>query len=745
MIEKTPMIKQVRYGQLVESGSGIDVPTLETRAVDVEPDRDLLSEDILHGIRRRGWWCLAIALPLSMILAATTYRVQAPQHRASALLQLSATEHSLVFDDRVERTDYEIFQATQRELIRSRYLMTAALRDEALRDSALLKQQADPVEWMLNNVRVAAPEMTEIMTISTVAKSDTEAVKIVNAVVDAYLNSVVNRDLEIRQNRLTHITNVLEDKQNEIRNKRQKLKELVEQLGSSDSQALSVIQQLQVQEIGSLRSQLIEIHRNKWEAEAELKALQQGASVGGDADPDDEDIVHVDPTEDEVNAALENDPVYAELIRDKLTTVRLQAEAAAFEPVEPAAYGGMQKLINDQLDQRREQVRRQLAASVPRRLREQERKKQREVARLTAGLEVFGAMETRIESQVSELEQAFGEVGNQSIDVEMMRSDITQLDEVVGNIKKQSEELQVEINSRPRVEVLMRAEKARIANNFQRLILAGFAGMLGFGLPIALILMLDLFARKVNSSRSLGVRTGLPVIGTVPVIPSRAIHRIGGRPNRKTTYWRARLAESVKRISSRLVTQLANSDSQVLLVTSAQRKEGKTTLATQLALSLANLGCKVLLVDWDLRSPSVHRVYGIDCSPGVCDLLRGEADVQSAVRPTETTNLSVLPSGKCCGKALQALGYIPFFGELRDMADIVIVDGCPVLTSSDIGFICPHVDEVIIAARRDISRINDIQAAQEFLRNAHATVAGAVVIEPDPSRHVDRYDGSKLS
>lgn len=743
------MANTTAHRQLIKSPSRVDVPIRELRSSPDVRESDFAPADLLHCIRRRGWFGLSIAIPLSLALAFGIYLSQKPKYLASALLRLSSTEQSLVFDDDDPNADYEIFQATQRELVGSRYVMAAALKRDELDDVAVIKDNPGAIDWMMGNVAVETPENSEIMKISASAGSESDAVKVVNAVVDAYLDEIVNRKIEIQQKRLDDITNVLELKQNEAREKRGELRTLVEQLGSSDSEALSVIQQLQVQAIGSLRSQLIDVHQKAWSAEARLRVLQANSDPSADdtMTAADRELL-LEPTEDEVETALEKDPIYTELVGDKLTAVRLLAEAqSAFKDKAPSVYGNMQDLIDKELEMRRKRVREQLAASAPRRHRQEERKsefeKRQEINQLNADLEVYGAMESRIDQEIAKLEQDFGKVGNQSIDVEMMRSEIAQLDEVVGNIKKQSEELQVEINSRPRAEVLLRAEDARVSNKQQRLALAGFAGMFGFALPISLILILDLFSRKVNSARTLAASTGLPVIGTIPLIPNRVIRRFGDKPSRKSKYWQARLSESVKRISCRLVTQFSGADSQVVLVTSADRKEGKTTLATQLARSLADTGRSVLLVDLNLRSPAIHRIFGMECSPGVCDLLRGEADLNSLVQPTKTPNLEVLPAGVCCPSALQALGYentVPFFRELRTMADFVIVDGCPVLTSSEIGFICRYVDEVVLIARRDVSRINDIQVASEFIRSSNQEINGVVVVEPDERRHVEQFD-----
>ena len=751
------MVNKIVSGQLVEPSipSDLELSRLDAQAVHQETVVDIQTTDILHSLRRQGWLCLAIVVPLSVTLAVATYLLQKPTYSSSALLTVSSTANKLIFEGWDAQTDFEIFQNTQQQLIRSRFVMTAALRNENLADSAVIREQEDPVEWLLSNVKVATSKNSEIMTISAVTDSTVETINIVNGVVEAYLSAIVDKEFEGRKERLTEIANVFSSKKSELRGKRNELKLLTEQLGSGDPEALSTIQQLQVQEIGVLRNQLISLQSKIWTAEAAMevaKAVSAGdESDGDDSDGDAEADEVIEPSEDEINAALAEDPVHSALLRDKLAALRMDAETkSVFKSEQKSVYGNMQKLVDEQLKQRREQIRQEVLETAP--LRESQLRRmarfeaQQTLNQLTAEVAAFKRIEPRLEQEISSLQVDFVKVGNQSIDVEMMRSEIDQLDSVLGSIATEREELKVELNSRPRVQLLMKAEEALVANTTKRLGLAGFAGMAGFGVPLVLIVLLDLLGRRVNSARSLAERTGLEIIGTVPVIPARVIRRIPGKPNRKTSFWQTRLSESVRRVASRLMTQANGHDGiggRAILVTSAERKEGKTTLATQLALGLANTGRSVLLVDLDLRSPAIHQAFGVEHSPGVCDVLRGDVELKAAVKSTSTSNLCVLPVGQRCGTSRLALAKertVPLFRELRAMADFLIVDGAPVLTSSDIGFVCQHIDEVILAVRRDVSRTTDVNAAIEVIRANDKPITGAVVVEPDKARHVDKHD-----
>ena len=95
-----------------------------------------------------------------------------------------------------------------------------------------------------------------------------------------------------------------------------------------------------------------------------------------------------------------------------------------------------------------------------------------------------------------------------------------------------------------------------------------------------------------------------------------------------------RLTESVDGITARILHKAELGEGRVIMVSSAGGGEGKTTLATQLALSLARTRRKIVLVDFDLRRPSFDSVFGVSLEPGVSELLRGQNDVADLPRPS---------------------------------------------------------------------------------------------------------------
>src|SRR5262249_47413402 len=133
----------------------------------------------------------------------------------------------------------------------------------------------------------------------------------------------------------------------------------------------------------------------------------------------------------------------------------------------------------------------------------------------------------------------------------------------------------------------------------------------------------------------------------------------------------------------------------VILVTSAERGEGKTALAAHLAASLARSWRKTLLIDGDLRGPSAHRVFGLPAEPGFSGALRADADFDPVVRPSSLSRLWLLPAGSCDAHAVQALAQDTLgsaVGQFKDQYDFVVIDAGPVLSTADTLLLAQHAD-----------------------------------------------------
>src|SRR5262249_26886645 len=157
----------------------------------------------------------------------------------------------------------------------------------------------------------------------------------------------------------------------------------------------------------------------------------------------------------------------------------------------------------------------------------------------------------------------------------------------------------------------------------------------------------------------------------------------------------------------------------------------KTSLASQLAASLARAWRKTLLVDGDLRHPAAHKLFDLTLEPGLSEVLRGEANLPDAIKPTLMSRLWMMPAGHWDAHAVQALaqgGVRRMFDELRGQYDFIVVDSSPVLPVADALLLGQHVDAVLFSVLRDVSRLPSLQAASQKLQHLGVRTLGAVVI-----------------
>jgi capsular exopolysaccharide synthesis family protein len=133
---------------------------------------------------------------------------------------------------------------------------------------------------------------------------------------------------------------------------------------------------------------------------------------------------------------------------------------------------------------------------------------------------------------------------------------------------------------------------------------------------------------------------------------------------------------------------------------------------------LAKTGGRTLLIDFDLRKPTLHHIFDVPRAPGVSEFLRGESELGAIVRTTNIAGLSVLTSGAQFSDSLGSLSNgvtRSLFKTVREQFEFVVVDGSPILPVVDSLLASQHVDSVVLSIRRDVSQIAPVQFACDQL------------------------------
>jgi capsular exopolysaccharide synthesis family protein len=261
---------------------------------------------------------------------------------------------------------------------------------------------------------------------------------------------------------------------------------------------------------------------------------------------------------------------------------------------------------------------------------------------------------------------------------------------------------------------------------------------LGFAFALALAFVRDSVHQRVFTAAELETLTGLPVFGTVPDFrhgrakaSSLATKRAGENFLPLRDEPEGPTAESYRSLRANLKFALSAEEGlKTLACTSCSPGEGKSVTNIDLALSFALNGKRVLLVDADMRKPSVHRYLGLELSPGLSNVLQGDARWRDAVRKNVHERLDVLTAGlqpPSLGELLDGDAFGGLLAELRAEYDLVVLDVPPALSVADIDSIAARLDALILVCKSNKVSGPVVAAAAGRLRQVGANLIGTVL------------------
>jgi len=252
------------------------------------------------------------------------------------------------------------------------------------------------------------------------------------------------------------------------------------------------------------------------------------------------------------------------------------------------------------------------------------------------------------------------------------------------------------------------------------------AAALGAGLLIGLAVTfgLESLDETIKLPEDIEGKLGLPLMGAIPLLEK------GMSVEEAMADARSSLSESYYSVRTALQFSTNDGVPRSLLVTSARPSEGKSTTATALARNFAKLGMNVLLVDGDLRNPSLHRILRADSGVGIANYLNGSASLMELVQATDQPNLSFIPCGPLPPNPAELLAGATIramIGEAEAHFDLLIIDGPPVMGLADAPLLASAVSGTVLVIEAGQTRRGLVKAALRRLALGNARILGGIL------------------
>ncbi len=332
--------------------------------------------------------------------------------------------------------------------------------------------------------------------------------------------------------------------------------------------------------------------------------------------------------------------------------------------------------------------------------------------------------------------------------IRLLEQNITTNKGFLDNLNKQQSQNDIEAqgtdNNISIAEIAIPPETPIAPRRLTTVIAALFLSTL-FGMGLALFLeYLDDTIRTTEEVENLLRLPALAAIPTIDSMPKRRLLLVGGnggeeeesKPNSELLINndpRSSLAEAYRQLRTSILLSTAGHAPKSLLVTSSLPSEGKTTTAVNTAISLAQTGAKVLVIDADMRRPRLHSVFGVSNAEGLSTILSSEMKAEEILRIIQYENdakLHLLPSGPIPPNPAELIGSEQMANLLKTMQDHfthVVVDSPPIASFTDGVLVASMVDGVILVVHSGKSSRQIVRRSRQLLQDINAKVFGVVL------------------
>lgn len=695
-------------------------PTVGPAAVYGEEDLlkgGLSQKWLLNCLRRR--WLMATLLGLLMagLVGGVLAWLFPNSHKTVAYFQINSKPIDNPLGGTARGTDsknFAIVAQTQAALVKTPLVLERALDSTGIREtSAVATKGANALNWLTDELRVTLANNSEVLEIRYDGPEAKEEMKrIVNSVCEAFKEKILDEERDKRQTELSNLRDLHKGVKDELEQLTKDYDTLSELAGGADAAGSEVKARLLTTEIMDLRKAITALEKEGIEIQIQkeigIRDLNSPARVDA--------LVAEELDKDPTISGYQNE-VFAlgQQLRAKRGVGR-NSQAPELVRLQTMIQQAEQNLVSYRSQKEKEL--RKLIADRPKDAIQQLMIQY--VMRMKANM----AQREQYDEKLVEKEKLLQQITDRDPKLAIMRREIDRLQEIEVTLasKIQAQKMMLD-GGQQQIELLSPATSTTNITMFERLAIAGVGGLSALALTCYGVALMDFRKRRLNGPSDMDDGLGIRVLGVLPPVTARKA-LAGGSLSA------VQVSEAIDNVRATLMHDSTSKKRQVVLVTSASTLDGCTTVAASLATSLARAGRRTLLIDGDLRSPSMHSLFGLPLDDGFSEVLRAEAELTDVIRPTSTESLYVITAGVCDTAAVHALATDqpqPIFEKLREQFDFIILDSAPILSVSDSLSLGQYVDGAILSVLRDHSELRKVNKSAELLDGMGVRLLGTVV------------------
>lgn len=673
-----------------------------------------IPDSLLEVIWRNRW--IVLACVVVALSAGFVYILNAtPIFTSTSRIYVEQSGPKIIEDSQGIMTQSKNYLYTQAELLKSTPIVAAAIDQTGIRQLRSFSGMTNPTAYLKNALNVQVGKKDDILSVGFDSPYPAEAAQVVNTIVDAYITYNASQ----KKTSAGEVLKILQTQKDKAVAELDKKREMM--LAYQKENPALTFQTSQgniiLERLGKLSEALTTAELKTVESRSAYEAVKQFMD-------NPEKLRQFIEAQRARNLYLTGSSETARLQSEKQTLEMQLADAKKQLTADHPAVAALADKIKD-LQSRMVDVDKQYADSLL----------------AVAAHDYTSAQESekQIRDYFEKQRQEALSLNEKLLEYQVFQTDAQRAESLIAILDDRIKQVNVtEDTGALNISILEAAAPADRPSKPQKPRILAMALVLGLMLGGGLSLVRDWLDTRLRSADEIAAILGVPVLGTVPHMSQK--ESVAQRGRKVLLDSASGVAEAYRTIRTSVFFGAPDGQAKTLLITSPAPGDGKTTLVSNLALSMAQAEQKTLIIDADIRKSRQHEVFGLSDKSGLTSVLAGRDRLESCIFKTEVGNLSVLPSGPEVPNPSEMLNSAAFNKMMQDLKaryDRIIIDSPPVMPVTDARILGALCDKTVLVLRAEKSTRKASQQARDGLLAVGSSLLGAVV--NDISKSNSRY------